>query len=273
MPAARPSNPDKPQQLIEPSHKKGISLACGYDNMDRLESETRKLNVSWLWNWGTQPPIFSGIESIPTIWDMSHIGEPLGGNSQWVIGPNECEQDDQCRTSAWIVAREWPRLVATYPGRKYGSPQVVNPEKRYLEDFVAFYKAQNNGSPPPMDAIIIHTYWGNNIEDYKKQVLYYIELAKKWDIEEVWITEFAFAPVMDGTVRSSARQLAEYITWLDAQPMVKRYAAWTNRVECMENIIPDGIFDTPLYGANGAMTELGRMYAQVGLRIRSSLKR
>lgn len=89
---------------------------------------------------------------------------------------------------------------------------------------------------------------------------YYIGLAAQWGVPEVWVTEFAIAPVLDRTLQSTLDDTAAYVAWLDAQQSVTRYAPWTNRVECMANIAPNGIFDTPMYGANGVLTELGAVY-------------
>ena len=209
--------------------------------MARLERETQALGVSWLWNWGTEPPVFEGIESVPCVWSAAFFGKPLGGNSEWVIGPNECEQYDQCNTSPEVMAVAWRDLEEAYPDRKLTSPQVVQPDRHWLEEWYAAYVLYY-GQAPRLDAIAIHTYIWNDIEDYKRQVLYYIDLAKKWGVPEVWITEWTFAPMLDGTVRNSAQALADYVTWLDAQPMVTRYSPWTNRVECMTNILPDEFF-------------------------------
>jgi hypothetical protein len=244
------------------ANKRGVSLACGTENWERTQREIETLGVSWIWNWSTNPPVFPGIESIPCVWNMDVIGMPLGGNSEWIIGPNECDQWDQCNTPPEVVAREWPRLIATYPGKKYGSPQVVQPYARWLERFYAAYQDQNNGEPPPMDAILVHTYWGNSLEEYKKQVLYYISLADKWGIDEVWITEFAFAPILDGTLRNSVNEMVEFVAWLESQPKVTRYSIWTNRVECATNVPPDGAFDVPLFAGNGFITTMGQAYSK-----------
>ena len=115
---------------------------------------------------------------------------------------------------------------------------------------------------PMLEVNNVHTYYGNDITDYKAQVAYYVELAARWGVPEVWVTEFAFAPALDGTVRNSTQALTDYIAWLDQQPTVTRYSVWTNRVECMPGIVPDGVFDTPLYAASGALTAAGRAYAR-----------
>jgi hypothetical protein len=242
-----------------PIHKRGISLACGYEDMARLERETQALGVSWLWNWQTDPPVFEGIESVPCVWGAAYIGKPLGGNSEWVIGFNEPEQRDQANMTPAAAALTWRDLEDAYPDRKLTSPQVVQPDARWLEEWYAAYVVYY-GQAPRLDALAIHTYIGNDIEDYKRQVLYYIDLAKKWGVPEVWITEWTFAPMLDGTVRNSAQAITDYVAWLDAQPMVTRYSPWTNRVECMQNIAPDDFFDTPLFATNGLLTTAGQAY-------------
>jgi hypothetical protein len=85
--------------------KRGISLACGYEDMARLDRETQALGVSWLWNWQTDPPVFEGIESVPCVWSAAFIGRPLGGNSEWVIGFNEPDQWDQANLTPEAGAR------------------------------------------------------------------------------------------------------------------------------------------------------------------------
>jgi hypothetical protein len=239
--------------------KRGISLACGYEDMARLDRETQALGVSWLWNWQTDPPVFEGIESVPCVWSAAFIGRPLGGNSEWVIGFNEPDQWDQANLTPEAGARAWHDLEAAYPARKLASPQVVQPYKFWLERWYAAYVVYY-GQAPRLDAIVAHTYYGNDLTDYKAQVAYYVELAQRWGVPEVWITEWTFAPMLDGTVRTSTQAITDYVAWLDAQPLVTRYAIWTNRVECMQNIAPDDFFDTPLYAASGVLTAAGRAY-------------
>ena len=245
-----------------PIAKKGVSFACGYDDMARMGREVAALNVSWIWNWSTDPPLFPGVESVPCVWDGSHIGKPLGGNSRWVLGPNECEQEDQCNTSPEVMAALWPQHEAANPGKLLTSPQVVRPDARWLERFYAAYQAQNDGRPPRMDAIAIHTYWWQDRGAYQDQVEYYIGLAQQWGVPEVWVTEFTLAPELDNTLQETLDELQAYITWLEAQPMVTRYSIWTNRTECNE-YAPDTFYDTPLFAANGRITPMGRMYSAI----------
>ena len=248
-----------PLLQVAPNPKRGVSLACGYDDMARQAAEVDGLRVAWVWNWEPNPPLFAGIESVPCVWDASDIGQSLGGNSEWLLGFNEPDDADQANMTPEQAAREWRRVEQTYPERKLTSPQVMVPGT-WLEDWYAAYQAQNGGRTPRIDALAVHTYYGNDITAYQTQVLHYIDLANKWGVEEVWVTEFALSPGLDRTLRETLTDTAAYVAWLDAQPLVTRYAPWTNRVECMTTVVPDGIFDTPLYAANGALTPLGAVY-------------
>jgi hypothetical protein len=257
--------PELPRRVYLPlvasvPSKKGISLACGYSDPDRMAREVAELGVSWIWNWGPTPPLFPGVESVPNIWSAASIGHPLGGNSEWLLGFNEPDQADQANVSPEMAARQWAELERTYPDRKLTSPQVVKWDRRWLEEWYAAYQAQNGGRAPRLDALAIHTYWGNDITAYQEQVRYYMALAQRWGVKEVWVTEFTLAPGLDRTVRETVDDLRAYVAWLDAQPMVTRYAPWTNRVECTD-WPPSSVFDTPMYAANGLPTEAGRIYA------------
>ena len=242
--------------------KRGLSLACGYDDMARMAREVFVLRVAWLWNWSPDPPLFPGVESVPCVWDGTVIGKALGGNSAWLLGFNEPDQWDQANMTPEEGARLWAMLERTYPDRKLASPQVVKPYDYWLERWYAEY-VRLYGRAPRMDAIAIHTYWGKDASEYKRQVAYYIDLAQQWGVPEVWVTEFTLAPELDGTVRTTVAELQAYILWLDAQPMVTRYAPWTNRVECM-GFAPNTFFDTPLWGAGGGLSWMGEMYKTLG---------
>lgn len=246
--------------MLSGPQKKGISLACGYEDMARMADEVAVLNVAWVWNWGVDPPIFTGVESVPAIWNGSVIGQELGGNSEWLLGFNEPDQWDQANTSPSEAARQWAELERVYPGRRLASPQPVRWDTRWLEEWYAAYVEQN-AHPPRLDALAVHTYWSNDLESYKRQVEYYIDLAKRWGVDEIWITEFTIAPALDHTLRESIDNQRAYLKWLEAQPMVTRYSAWTNRVECLDSIQPNGIFDTPMIAQNGMLTEMGKMYS------------
>lgn len=239
---------------------RGVSLACGYEDLDRLAREVAALQVVWVWNWRTNPPLFADIESVPALWDGSVIGQSLGGNSAWLLGFNEPDRPDQANMTPEAAARAWAQVEQIYPERKLASPQPVEPGSRWLERWYAAYKEQNDGRPPRLDALAIHTYWDGTLASYQDQVRYYIDLAARWGVPEVWITEFAFAPGLDRTLRDTVGDMRAYIAWLDAQPTVTRYAPWTNRVECLDIVAPNSQFDTPLYSASGALTALGKMY-------------
>jgi hypothetical protein len=241
------------------SVKKGLSLACGWDDLARMQREIDTLRLSWVFVWGPGIPVFEGVESVPMIWGPAQIGLPIGGNSDWLIGFNEPDQRDQTNMTPAEGARLWAEMERLYPDRKLTSPQVVNWQAGWLEQWYASYLEQF-GRPPRMDALAIHTYFCG-ASDCKAQVEYYIGLARRWNVPEVWITEWTFSPGMDGTRRQALTDMREYMAWMEHEPMIGRYAVWTIRTECT-GYAPDSYFDTPMFAQNGMITPMGEMYAQ-----------
>ena len=243
------------------SSKKGISLACGYGDMARMAREVAAMRVAWLWNWSVDPPVFPDTESIPNLWDASYIGQPLGGNSAWLLGFNEPDGSDQANMTPEAAARAWRLIEQTYPERKLASPQVLHPGdwlERWYAAYVALY-----GQPPKLDALAIHTYYGNSAADYIVRTQEFLALARAWGVPEVWVTEWTLSHGATRSVNDTAIELRAFVDWLEAEPMITRYAPFTNRVECMA-FAPyfqfDGPFDAPMYAVNGRMTYLGRTY-------------
>lgn len=243
------------------SSKKGISLACGYEDMARMAREVVTLRVTWLWNWGVSPPVFPGVESIPNLWDASFIGQPLGGNSQWLLGFNEPDGRDQANMTPEVAAVAWRQIEQTYPDRKLTSPQVLHPGN-WLEQWYAAYVARY-GQPPRIDALAIHTYYGNSAEAYIARTQEFVALARAWGVPEVWVTEWTLAPGLNRSQNDTADEMCTFVTWLEQEPMVTRYAPFTNRVECMAGAPYfqfDGPFDAPMFALDGRLTPLGRTY-------------
>jgi hypothetical protein len=242
------------------NNKRGLNLACG--SYVEQTTDIAQLNVGWIWNWNTQPPLFPGVESIPTIWGRAQINEALGGNSPWLLGFNEPDISDQANLAPEEAARLWLVVEQLHPDKLLTSPQVMYHYNNWLEQFYAAFIAQN-GRPPRMNAIAIHTYIGNNAASYIADVQRYIKLARQWNIPEVWVTEWALGHNLDRTLRATTDEMHKYLAYLDNEPMVTRYAPWTNRVDCMIEAFGfryDGPFDTPLINRDGSISELGKAY-------------
>jgi hypothetical protein len=253
-----------PMELAgRPYVKRGLTLACGEPESAAQVQDVAGARAVWIWDWGTQPPLFPGIESIATIKTAADIGKSLGGNSPWLLGFNEPDASNQANLTPDEGARLWALLEQAYPFHKLASPQPMYTGFGWLEAFRAAYIVQQ-GHAPRLDALAIHTYSGNTAAAFIAQVRHAMNLARAWGIAEVWVTEFSLAPLLDRSIRDTSNELQVYLDFLDSEPLVTRYAIWTNRVECMRSIhgfAYEGQFDTPLFHMDGSMSELGRVYS------------
>jgi hypothetical protein len=249
--------------LPRPSSKKGLTLACGYGNMKQMKEEVAYVNAAWAWNWGDNPPLFPNVESIPNVWDGPVKGK-LGGNSVWLMGPNEPNVDWQANSTPQEVAAWWPTFEAT--DRCLTSPQMSDGEsgKEWIIAFYQAYTASHAGRPPKMDALAFHCY--QSVEGCIQLARDYMAMAEAWDIKEVWVSEFSFFRSPDTSIRQAVTDAERFITWMEAEPMITRYAWYSSRVECCLNgktCSYDPEVDAPLFNWNGTPSSFGKMYRQI----------
>lgn len=236
------------------SPKKGVTLACG---SARLAQEIAYLRVAWVWNWNPDPPVFAGVESVPSIVGRD-IPPSLAGNSPWVLGFNE---PDLNALSPAQGADAWARIEALYPARKLASPQPSHLSRTWLVDwrnaYISIYERA-----PRLDALAFHCYL-NSARACIELGQYYIGLARAWHVPEVWITEFAFSPGQTGSVQRGLEELAAFVAWAEAEPMIGRYAVWSNRLECCAGQTAcgyDPLSDAPMFYWFGRASPFGRAY-------------
>ena len=84
-----------------------------YGNCGRI----RTAELEWYYDWSPEPPICG--ESVPMIWSAADVGLPLGGNSAWVLGGNELDQQG-IDPATWAVV--WRQVEHAYPDKRLVSP-------------------------------------------------------------------------------------------------------------------------------------------------------
>jgi len=175
-----------------------------------------ELGLGWYYNWGSDPGVCPGVESVPWIWNDA-VPATLGGNSRWTGLGNECANANQCNRTPQQMVDAWEIALERFPGRKW---VVAN---SYYYDWAQEFLTL---APRTPDAIGVHCYmtqfgpW----EGCKDHILRYIGLALNYGVPEVHITEFGYVPTEGEGPERAIEWMGEMIEWFESQPMITRYA-------------------------------------------------
>lgn len=224
-------------------------------------------SISWYYDWGVEPPSvaqgqLSGIEWVPMCWgavdqaDIADIEAIIPDTAKYLLGFNEPNFKSQANITPDQAAAMWPILeqIATDKGLELVSPAVnwcgdcvegvTNDPTDWLDKFFAaciFCK---------VDYIAIHNY-----APYSSALKSYIEKFRKYD-RPLWITEFAPWDPPKPDYNGVVQYMLETIPVLEKDTSVFRYTWFATRVNINQDI--------SLLGANGTMTKLGQLYANMG---------
>ena len=191
--------------------------------------------VGWAYNWASSSDgsLPDGVEFVPMLWGtktitqfLSGIEALLGGdNVKYVMAFNEPDIDNQSALAATQAISLFKKLLTPYKGRvKLVSPCVTNSHQQgqglsWLSDFLG------GCSDCGVEALAVHWY-GDDLDDFIKFVKQSMDLAKKNNIAELWVTEFALNAdtARQGSNGHSADFIRKARSFLDGQDMVTRYA-------------------------------------------------
>ena len=244
--------------------KKGLAL-----NRDYCDDATR-LGAAWIYNWDYMPPSCWYTEAVPMLWSPKQIGLPIA-QGRYLLGFNECDRSDQCNTSAQDAAHDWRQVETLYYNRLLISPAPSSDDidwlRRFREAYIAEYKVA-----PRLYALAAHCYLPSAAECITLGEQY-VQWAKEWQVPGgVWFTEWAFGPCrvmqaasgkIEPNMLVAKQEAIRFQAWLEAEPVVTRYAWFTNRLVTGDSgSYPDLSCDTVLMDKNGTLTELGKWYAQ-----------
>lgn len=145
------------------------------------------IGTKWYYNWGVSPPLCSGIEAVPMIWGEGSAGKSLGGNSEWVLWFNEPELTGQDNyISPERAAQLWNANIGAYLGKKHVSPAIT--DLSWLSRFLVLV-------PQKPNAIAVHYYAWRDLDAEIARTMEFlrqtIDLAQRYGIGEVWLTEWA----------------------------------------------------------------------------------
>jgi hypothetical protein len=219
--------------------------------------------VSWYYNWSIEPPsvskgALSGIEWVPMQWGgisadkVTAIQSKIPAGCRFLLGFNEPNFKSQANLTPAQAAAAWPHVeaMAKNKGLALVAPAVnwcggcvdgvTNDPTDWLDKFIAACPDCR------FDYIAVHNY-----NSYVSVLKSYIDKFRKYK-KPIWLTEFASwdDPVDDDGV---VKYMKEAVAYLETEPLVFRYSWFATRVKSNPNL--------DLLGENGALTELGKLYA------------
>lgn len=206
------------------SSKRGAA----YNDASVVEILTNTGTVSWAydWNYASDGTLPEGIEYVPMLWGAKMFGgwdsavqSALAAGSTHILGFNEPDEPSQANMPVDQAVGYFRQYITPYGDRAtLVSPAVTNGPApmglSYLDSFLASCSNCN------VSAMAVHWY-GNSADEFKSFVGDAVQLAQQHNLPEVWITEFS---LNDDSTSATTAFLQEVIPWLDAQPVVGRYA-------------------------------------------------
>ena len=250
------------------SPKRGVASA--FANEADLAALSR--GVSWWYNWS--PSYGEGGAGLHARGDVAFVPMTWNGNNpqelraffeahpevRHLLTFNEPNFRDQANLTPSYAASLWPtfeqlaeelQLELVGPALNYcggcvvvdGAP-IASPFTVWMDMFLESFEEQF-GRPPRMDYTALHWYDYGLEEQVEEMVTRYGK--------PVWVTEFALWRAEDWCTDELERQwLIDMVSYLEAHPMVYRYAWFTARRPDFPKI--------NLLGAEGELTPLGEAY-------------
>lgn len=217
-------------------------------------AQVKALGGSWYYNFGPTSQGDWGVEAVPMI-PGSDVPQKVGGNSDYILGMNEPDKSGASNLTPEQGAQIWRKIELTFPNKRLISPGPSHENADWLVRFRDAYKAAY-GRWPRLDGLAMHCYIvepGGCIALGQR----YVEWARAWGVPEIWVTEFAYLPKWAPNAEGQAR---DFVAWMEAEPLVKRYSPWTAYIKGGEAYWPhtDPAANPSLFAASDS-TELTAM--------------
>ncbi|GAB1191844.1 hypothetical protein APSETT444_001027 [Aspergillus pseudonomiae] len=194
----------------------------------------------WAYNWdmfanGILPP---GVEFVPMLWGAKMfsgwheaIEVALASGARYILGFNEPDSPSQANLTPLEAMVYYKEYISPYSSKaKLVSPAVTNGGLNWMRSFMSLCH--------DCDISIMAVHWyGDTAEDFKTFVTEAIETSQRYNIHEIWITEFALTSAINGGDPSdSIKFLRDVIPWLNSQKAVGRFAYFM----CAEGFLLEG---------------------------------
>ncbi len=254
------------------SSKRGV--AYGYHSVADMQALAP--GVSWWYNWASRPDaavvnVYQSlnVDYAPMQWNgrfgtgtvtADQLAANIPAGAKYLLGFNEPNFISQGNMTPRQAAALWPVLeeVARRKNLKLVSPALnycgdcvsengvtYNSPTKWLDAFFAAYPTAQ------VDYIAIHTYVCE--ERYLRPK---IDELKKYG-KPIWLTEFSCGDMTPSqiTLAVQKKYMTDAVNYLENEPSIFRYSWFAGR----NNEIPF----INLLGADGQLTELGRLYVSL----------
>lgn len=216
------------------------------------------LGCSWCYGWKPDPGSGQDHERVPMIRDAADMGRPVSSNSNWLMGFNEPDLSEQANLTPISAAKLWREIERSHPERRLVAPAPSHIHPDWLPQFRNAYRMLY-GVWPRLDALAFHCYFpADSCIGLGEQ---FVTWALAWGVPEVWCTEFAFVPAYNPRAEEDARR---FVAWLEAEPVVARYAPFASYIQGGEWYWPDRRVEAnpSIFAVDGVtLTEIGQWYA------------
>jgi len=225
-----------------------------YDQCNYLQ----QVGAKWYYDWGPMPSFCPGIEAVPMIWSTSQAGQPLGGNSLWVMWFNECSQVGQCNKAPQVAAATYNANLDKYPGKQHVAPNECD---LY---WASLFLSQVMVKP---QALGVHLYVWEPLEQALERTRITLDqavgLAQRNGIREIWLTEWAALPGYMGQEEAQEYMRRVFAEVLPDYPTITRQAWFQVSYRGDERWAFGPSNNTSLVEyASGQLTPFGRIYRE-----------
>ncbi|MFQ9515081.1 MAG: glycosyl hydrolase [Eubacterium sp.] len=237
------------------------------------------MNIGWYYNWGYQSfkdtnyknTKFYDTEFVPMIW-----GEPTVEFSQifsqvkakgykYMLAYNEPDLQWESNISPSTMLLRWNNEFIKYKGSmRLGSPAISTAKPLMESDdwWAPFWNGLSASAKANMTFIAVHKYYENYNEKSAAEFLMLIDETYEKYKKPIWITEFALWNADKNNAKSNANAqefLKIVCKGLNERSYVERYSWFC------PNLKENSASASSLYDYDtGALTTIGKMYAQIG---------
>lgn len=220
-----------PIQTRSTSSKRGLAF-----NFQTKLGLFNNHGLTWSYNWNPttdgEQPLGEYAPMLSTMKEIDQFRSALAGLGRvdHLLGFNEPDHASQANMSPESAVNYYKQYISPYHGKaELGTPAITSADEpgkglNWMDQFLG----QCNGACN-VDFMVTHWYGNNdsgeqNADAFLQYVDRAVDLAHKYGISKIWITEFGFG-YNSGVPRDQrAAFLRKVLPALDANPSVERYA-------------------------------------------------